>query len=131
MKVAITVWESRVSPVFDSAHRLLIAEIEQGEIIETRFMRIEPEVTMGFVKDLKERGVELLVCGAISQTPATMIENTGITLIPFVAGNVDEVLGCCAKEIDLLPSYAMPGCGNRRQGCRRRRGRCPNGNDKQ
>ena len=33
MKVAITVWGNRISPVFDSAQTILLAEIEQGKII--------------------------------------------------------------------------------------------------
>ncbi len=42
MKAALTAWEKRISPVFDSAHTLLIAEIENGEVRDKHYEPFDP-----------------------------------------------------------------------------------------
>ena len=41
MKVALTAWGDRISPVFDSAHTLLIAEIKNKQIISKHYESFE------------------------------------------------------------------------------------------
>ena len=91
MKVALTAWEDRISPVFDSSRRLLIAEIDNGEIVSKRYESFFPEMSARLAGVLKSLGIDVLICGAISQFPASILENSGILLIPFVSGNADMV----------------------------------------
>lgn len=111
MKVALTVWEDRISPVFDSARTLLIAEITDNEIVSRHFETFMPEMTVRLAGSLKNLHIDVLICGAISQFPAGIIENAGIELIPFVSGNAEDVLVSYANEIQMVPAFSMPGCG--------------------
>jgi predicted Fe-Mo cluster-binding NifX family protein len=121
MKVARTVWEGRISPLFDAARELLGADIEDRGVINRRHEPIRPQSTMRVVESLAEQGVTVLICGAISEVPAGMMEAAGITLIAFVAGSVEDVLGALAKGRSLIPAFSMPGCGCPK--CPRPRGR--------
>lgn len=121
MKVALTVWEDRISPVFDSAHILLIAEIKDAEVITRHNKAFKPEMTSHLTEMLINFGIEVVICGAISEIPANIIEASGLTLIPFIAGNVEEVLESYAKGIQIVPTFLMPGCGCNQQQKRKRR----------
>jgi predicted Fe-Mo cluster-binding NifX family protein len=66
---------------------------------------------------LMELNVELLVCGGISCWMEDQIRRHGIPMIPWVAGDVWDVLAAVRQGRILDPQYAMPGRG----GCTRRR----------
>ena len=121
MKVALTAWGDRISPVFDSAHRLLIAEIKNAEIINRHYESFCPGVASRLIKTLNIWEIEVLICGAISEIPADIIEANGTKLIPFIAGNIDTVLQSYAKGIKLIPTFLMPGCGRKRRNQRKKR----------
>jgi predicted Fe-Mo cluster-binding NifX family protein len=110
MKIAVTVWEDRISPVFDASRRLLIAEIENALIIDRSYVIFDPERPSNLARTLEKLDVTVLICGAVSQAPATIIAAGGITLIPFIAGEVDRVLDVYAKGNPLAPTFVMPGC---------------------
>ncbi len=116
MKIALTFWENRISPVFDSAKLLLIAEVEKEKEVNSQYVQFNPESPLLFVEMLNRMDVEVLICGAISEVPAAMLEASGIKLIPFISGNAEEILKLFAKKHPLIPKYLMPGCGRKRRG---------------
>lgn len=110
MKVAVTVWDNRISPVFDASSRLLIAEIENNRVTKQSVVIFDPKLPSNLTLTLARLDVPVLICGAVSQVPATIIAANGITLIPFIAGEVDRVLEVYAKGNSLVPIFTMPGC---------------------
>ncbi len=115
MKTALTVWENRISPVFDAAQMLLIAEIDNTKIINKRHEPFDPEIPLRFIDRLLEIDVAVLICGAISEIPANMIEARAITLIPFISGNAEDVLEHYAQGLPIIPAFLMPGCNRKRK----------------
>ena len=110
MKVAVTVWEDRISPVFDASRRLLIADIEDHRITNRSMLLFDPALPAKLASMLKDIDVPVLICGAVSQVPASIIAAGGVTLIPFITGDVNRVLAAYAKGTSLSPTFAMPGC---------------------
>jgi predicted Fe-Mo cluster-binding NifX family protein len=110
MKVAVTVWENRISPVFDASRRLLIVEIDNDRVTDRSYLFFDPGRPSNLAKTLAMLDVPVLICGAVSQAPAASISAGGIRLIPFIAGEVDRVLEVYAKGSPLAPTFAMPGC---------------------
>ena len=115
MKVALTVWENRISPVFDTAKMLLLAEIKDKKVISKRHEPFDPELFSRLVNRLTELDITVLICGAISKVPANIIEASRIKLIPFISGKADDVLECYAQGIQIIPAFLMPGCGRKRR----------------
>ena len=111
MKVAVTVWENRISPVFDASRHLLIAEIVGDRILSRSTVMFDPGIPSNLSKLLSDWNVGVLICGAVSQFPATILAADGITLIPFITGDVERVLEAYAKGKSLAPTFIMPGCG--------------------
>lgn len=120
--VAVTVWENRVSPVFDAAQTLLIAEINDNGIGNTHYRRFQPEYVYQLIEMLGEERVDAMVCGAVSQEPAELLEAAGIELISFISGDIGQVLERMVHAEPELHDLVMPGC-RQGDGCRMRK-RC-------
>lgn len=110
MKAALTIWDGRISPVFDVSREALVLTIEGGVVLERRRELIVAPSATGRVQHLSELGVQLLVCGAISEPIQQELVDRGIRVIGFTAGAVDEVLVSLLAGRLPSPSLAMPGC---------------------
>ena len=109
MKIAIPTWNGRVSPVFDSASRLLVVEVgEEGE-----YSRFETDISEHFLPSKTMRltglGVDTLICGAISRPLAYMITTAGINLIAWISGQVEDVLQAFLRGNLFDIQFLMPG----------------------
>ena len=111
MIVAITVWEHRVSPVFDSAQTLLIAEIQRNALVSTSYLAFDFDRPLELLRILREGAVGSIICGAISEGPANMLLAADFELISFIAGDVQRVLESLVKGDPLGEDFKMPGCG--------------------
>ena len=121
MKIAIPVWQERVSPVLDSAGSLLIVEHDGGGAEVGRREKAWPAGPLPRrAARLEELRVQVLICGAVSRALMGMLAGSGIEVIPWVSGEVDEVLEAYRDGRLSGARFAMPGCGRRR---RRRGGR--------
>jgi predicted Fe-Mo cluster-binding NifX family protein len=117
MKIAITVWGNRISPVFDAASTLLLVEIAGNDVVERNIRLCQPSRHDSFVALLKDNDVQLLICGAICEPAVKRLEAEGLEVVPFLAGEVEQLIENCLNEQDFT-EFAMPGC---------RHGRCCRG----
>jgi len=113
MNVAITVWGNRISPVFDSAQTLLIAEIWDDLIVDRRLQLFQASMFHRCLKLFEELNVQVLICGALCEGPVRMLEAQQIEVIPFVTGEAEKILQYYVQGKDLR-EFAMPGCGHAR-----------------
>jgi len=109
MKIAIPVYGDNVSNVFDFAHRLLLVDIENGREVERCEVELKAESLPQRAGQLKSLGVDVLVCGAISQTLANMVTASGIQVLPYVTGRVDDILQAYLTSQLVQPQFTMPG----------------------
>ncbi len=112
MRVALTVWNDRIAPVFDSATGAMVIETDSGMIDEPIAL---PQSTEAKVALLASSGVGMLVCGAVSAEAATALERAGLALVPFVCGEVREVIASLRGGRIDAERFAMPGCCGRRR----------------
>ncbi len=116
MHVAITVWGNRISPVFDAAQTLLVAEIRNNVVINRKIVGFQAELFNGLLRLLEEMNVRVLICGALCEGPVRLLESRGIEVIPFMTGEVEKILGLYAGGKD-LGECTMPGCGRAHRNC--------------
>ena len=110
MKVVLTVWENRISPVADSARHLLIVDIENRTIRSKSNEHLDTESVFNYARRLVDLDVEIFICGAISNFFAGLVEGYGIRLIPFVCGEASEVLDAYLEDSLRSPKFIMAGC---------------------
>ena len=110
MRIAIPVWEGKVSPVFDTALRLLVVEAEdQGEISRFEIYLDEQDLSRRCFR-MQGMEVDILICGAISRPFSRMLTASGIEVIREISGHAEEVLQAYLKGNLFHPKFLMPGC---------------------
>ena len=131
MKIAIPVYNDSVSNVFDFAHRLLLMDIENAKEFNRSEVALESQSLPQRAGNLKNLGVDVLICGAISQALVNMVTASGIQVLPYVTGRVNDVLEAYLTGQLVKPQFSMPGCwpgarkgfGRSKRRCRWRGGR--------
>ena len=127
MKVAIPVWAGRVSTVFDFAQSLLVLDLHHGKEINRIEVPLDENPPILRARRLSSLGVEVLICGAISQPLAGLVTRSGIEIIPFVTGKIDDVLNAFMSARVADTRLLLPGCpdgdAEPRRRWRRHRGR--------
>jgi len=122
MKIAVPIWNDRVSPVFDTARQVLLVDYVNGEPIARAEEVIDDTTLPQRAAKLLKLEVDVLICGAISRPLQSILSGAGISVIPFVAGSVDEVLSAYIQDNLGDARLRMPGCPGRRRQCRSRSG---------
>ncbi len=119
MKVAFTVLGDRIAPVFDVAQNLLVLELDAERIVSESEAGLSGDMPVQKSLSLKELGINIVVCGAISRPMQAMVSAYGVRVIPYIAGEIEEVKKAWLENSLESGKFAMPGfCG---RGRRRRR----------
>jgi len=108
MIIAIPVWNSRVSPVFDVAKTVRIADLDDqsGELVADGthvLSRTRPAAA------LSEIGVDVLVCSAISAPLEAALFGLEIEVISDICGSPDEIISAIAAGDTELVRFRSPG----------------------
>jgi predicted Fe-Mo cluster-binding NifX family protein len=109
MKIALPVWEGKISPVFDTASKLLVLQLEEKEE-KYRFEAHLHENDLGKrCSRLKNLDVDLLICGGISRQFYRMLTGSGIRVICWICGVAEDVLGAYQDGTLHHSKFRMPG----------------------
>ena len=123
MKIALSVYEKKISPVFDFASLLSVYEKKNEKATMTNEINLVGIEFNEKIRILKQNEIELIICGAVSNQFRQLIEMEGIKLIPWVCGSVEEIINVFLKNKLDNKQYFMPGCGRRGNRNRFRKGR--------
>lgn len=127
MLIAVPNCQGRVSPVFDVAARLVLVRLKGEAEAERRDVVLFEKQPEGIVRSLREAGIELVICGAISRGLLAALEKAGIRVVSHVCGELDAVIAAFRGGTLGQPEFAMPGCCGRRMRTGRGGARCCRG----
>jgi hypothetical protein len=113
VKVVLTIWENRISPVADLARQLLVVDVKNRTIRGRRTEHLNAESIFYRARRLADLEVKVFICGAISDFFAGLVEGYGIRLIPFICGEANEVLDAYFEDSLRSPRFMMTGCRHR------------------
>jgi predicted Fe-Mo cluster-binding NifX family protein len=124
--IAFTNWDGIVAPLYDACCKLLVIYPDGRRVVKD----IEHLSLAEKADACRREGVDVIICGAISNTAGALLRDKGITPLSWICGPIDELIDAYRKGVDLKRAYAMPGCGRadckgrrrRGSGCRRVRG---------
>jgi len=109
-RVALSVWEGRIAPVFDVSRKYLILDIENGSVknrIEESFDCNDPVL---MIDRLANMNVQILICGAVSRAYADILSDCNVEIYSFIAGDIDEVVTAYLDGSFPSSTMIMPGC---------------------
>jgi len=120
MKVAIPIYENRISPRFDFSPEMWIVEVERGEIVgREKFFTADLSLAQRLER-VTSNGVDKLICGGIDSFSRNQLGNRGIDVVQDIIGDAEMVIHL------LMNGRLRPGlCCERRRGrglCTWRRG---------
>lgn len=110
MRVAFATWNDRVAPVFDVTRRLHVVETLGPRVVRESEESLDDEAPAGRAARLAGLGIDALVCGAISRRQEALIEAYGLTVVPFVSGDLEHVVEAWRTGRLGRRAFAMPGC---------------------
>jgi predicted Fe-Mo cluster-binding NifX family protein len=112
--IAVPNCQGRVSPVFDVAARLVLVRLKGGAEMERRDVVLFEMQPDGIVRSLRELGIDVLICGAISQELQRALELAAIQVVSHICGELEAVITAFRAGTLRQPEFAMPGCCGRR-----------------
>jgi len=113
VRTAVSIWNGRIAPVFDVSRKLLVLEIERAEVVTRKEEPLPGPDPGDRIARLSALKVEELICGAISRPLHEMVLAHGIRVIPFVKGDLGEVIQAWLKGELENEAFLMPGCCGR------------------
>jgi len=113
MKVALSVFKDSISTVFDAAEQLLILEMGKTNGQKRSMFKIAPSDPVNRAVQLRDQGIDVLICGAISRPLQASIAAQGIVVYPFVRGTVEDVITAYQNGRLGNALYTLPGCRGR------------------
>lgn len=90
--IAIPIFGTRVSSRLDCSESVLIAITEARSVLRRHEMRWNDIDVPERVHRLGVEDVDILICGGLTSTCAHLLQKSKIQVIPWVRGNVEEVL---------------------------------------
>jgi predicted Fe-Mo cluster-binding NifX family protein len=113
--LAIPVLRSRVAPVLNWCSCIRIFPDDpayQGSGQEVKVSHLEANQRLEL---LREKGVKILICGALSPDLQHYASKLGIKIMCGVAGEIDEVRRSYWQNQLDQPQFWLPGCGGQRR----------------
>jgi predicted Fe-Mo cluster-binding NifX family protein len=110
MKIAIPIWEDKISPVFDTALRLLVVEVKDKKEVSRFVYYIGDEDLMRRCQHISTLNIDILICGAVSYPFLQMLQSSGLKVIQQISGRAEEVLKAYLKGNIYNKKFLMPGC---------------------
>ena len=108
-KVAIPIFQNRVSPVLDSCRCMLFIDIEQDTEMDRETVYLDEMSLTERCGIFEKLGVTMVICGGVSEVFANMLIGAGIRLLNGIAGEIDDVIiAFLGKRLD-KPQFYMPG----------------------
>lgn len=115
MKIALTVWDNRISPVFDVASRIAVYEIADSTVYKELELDFSGVSAFEKVIELAKLNTGTIICGAVSRPVSCLAESYGIEMFSFISGEEDAVITAYSEGRIDDDCFKMPGC--RRKKC--------------
>lgn len=109
VRIAIPIFQSRVSPVLDSCTRVLLVDIEHSKEIERREIYLNELSMTERTAILQKLKVKSIICSGISDMLYHMLQGVKIHLTTGVAGEIDQVGAAYLSQKLNEPRFHMPG----------------------
>jgi predicted Fe-Mo cluster-binding NifX family protein len=89
MKIAIPIFENRISPRFDFSPEMWIITVENGELVDQEKLSTSNLNLPKRLEQITSNGVDKVICGGIDGFSLNQLGNRGIDVVPDVIGEAE------------------------------------------
>jgi len=91
MKIAIPIFENRISPRFDFSPEMWVIEVERGKVVgQEKFSTANLNLPQR-LEQITSNGVDKVICGGIDGLSRDQLGSRGIDVVQEVTGDADIV----------------------------------------
>ena len=106
MKIAVTYENGEVFQHFGHTETFKVYEVKDGKIVSSELIGSDGSGHEALAGLLKERAIDVLICGGIGGGAQMALAEAGVQLIGGATGNVDEVVDAFLKgELEVIPDF--------------------------
>ena len=109
-RTAIAAWQGNVATTLDFARTILIVDVVDGRVTARSEIKLAAASPQAIAHRLEKTGARVVICGAISAPLVSAVEAQGIRVIPFVHGDVEEIIHGCLEGTLKDERFLMAGC---------------------
>ena len=111
MRIALPVWETLISPVFDTAQHIRIYVAQPSGVSELGEYPLPQESAKK--AEFVAANSDVLICGALSRQMEHELAAHGVTVHSWIMGNIETIAAVYAAGNIQDIEYSMPGCRGR------------------
>ena len=108
-RIAIPIFKSRISPVFDTSTRMLVIDCKGAKEIQRQEIYLDKLSLYERQRILASLNVNVFICGGITDVFQKMIETENIQIITGRTGDVEEVFAAFLSGKINRKKFQMPG----------------------
>jgi predicted Fe-Mo cluster-binding NifX family protein len=108
-RVAIPVFESRVSPVLDSCKRIVVLDIDGGREILRQEVLLEKMSIHERLEVITRWRIKKIICAGVSEVMCKFLAAKNIILIGGIAGELEKIINAYICNCLDDPCFLMPG----------------------
>jgi predicted Fe-Mo cluster-binding NifX family protein len=90
--IAITIFGTRVSTRLDCAESVLLVTVDDSTVKKREQVRLVQTNPLEKINMLMQLGVEVVICGGITEICFNKFNDCGMQVIPWIRGEAEEVL---------------------------------------
>lgn len=113
MCIAIAAYHNRIASLFESSEKFVIINSPSYDVSNPTLINVSDKSLSEVIHLLKANNVDILICGAIRGCICNQIEAHNIRVIPWITGEIQNVVQAYLSNNLLSSSFLMPGCRNR------------------
>lgn len=114
MKIAIPVFQTKISPRFDSTQDFILLQIEQSNVMKREKLPTKGWPLSAKINQLVDLGVDTLICGGIDLESMQQLKYKGIKVYSWITGEVEDAVTRFLNQG--LESGVILGAHGRRKG---------------
>lgn len=108
-RIAVPVFNGRVSPVIDTCTQLYMLESDGRQFVANRTVPMKGASIFERASEIKKLGIQLIICGAVGEAFYNLLKEADIDLVCGITGDIDEVIDAYRDGALSQVRFRMPG----------------------
>jgi predicted Fe-Mo cluster-binding NifX family protein len=108
-RIAVPIFNGRVSPVIDTCTQLYMLESDGRQFVANRTVPMKGASIFERAGEIKKLGIQLIICGAVGEAFYNLLKEADIDLVYGITGDIDEVIDAYRNGVLSHVRFRMPG----------------------